>query len=407
MPGYKDEPIDVYFDVIAKSLYQNKRFGDAAAILDIASKYVQPSNVYSVLTSARECYFLSGDVVTAYNILLYQEQFIPSNNTNNVYDKIIYLRYLGKYEECEHVIKTQASGEIKYRALGWFSHKKGDFKEAFLLTEKGRNGKYRFNSNVKNPYPIWDGKTICDNIVVFAETGCGNEIIFSRWLKDLQPYCTNIYYCTATSLSMVFERVFGVKSYTSNTTLPGDTRFIPMMSLPYLLDKDNIENRTYLTSNNEHISQYLPKSRPRIGIQLTGDLNYTENNHRTIPESIFIDTFKLFGELVNIGSNYMEERKDVTYYMNDTWEETLALIDTCDVIVTCCTSIAHAAGALGKKTVVLCNMADYFTWCSTPHLGMSPWYENVWCVRQQQPGNWSDAIDQAATIVSDIIATNS
>jgi len=85
------------------------------------------------------------------------------------------------------------------------------------------------------------------------------------------------------------------------------------------------------------------------------------------------------------------------------WEHTLALIDSCDVVVSVDTAVAHAAAALGKPTVVLVHRACYYTWNPRVPLAQSQWYPRCWSILQHQPGDWSQALQQARNTTQNIL----
>ena len=82
----------------------------------------------------------------------------------------------------------------------------------------------------------------------------------------------------------------------------------------------------------------------------------------------------------------------------ETWDDTLACIENLDYVITSCTSIAHAAAAMGKKTIILVPISAYYTWS---HSGeQSPWYgDNVILLRQQRPRTWDEPIEKLKSLI--------
>lgn len=73
------------------------------------------------------------------------------------------------------------------------------------------------------------------------------------------------------------------------------------------------------------------------------------------------------------------------------WEDTLAALDKMDIVITSCTSIAHAAAALGKPTWVVVPILPYHTWAwDAPNSTVSPYYSSVKLYRQKKPKEWKD-----------------
>jgi tetratricopeptide (TPR) repeat protein len=390
------------FDNLAKILFNNKKFKDAADIIMIASKYAENEDQLKlILSNAKMAYFQANDVHSAYACLEKLEDLGEEHWTLQR-DKANYLRYLERHDEALDIVKNKLpENGTKYLALGWFLHKEGKTKEAFEITEKGIHDNYWWGNKAELPYSNWDGKSFVENLIIAAESGNGDEIIFSRWIPDLKKHCKNLYYYTNNSLSTVFSRVYGIKKYDPSSKL--DYRVAPMMSLPYLLGVDSPIPKKYLTADSKLVDEYnkkYPKTSPRIGLCFHGEVTHIETNLRTLPRDYTVNLFKDIGELVNLQKDYDTINKDLKYYRFDTWEDTLALIETCDIIVTCDTSVSHAAAALGKTTVVLMHPAAYFTWNHNGNVTKSLWYENAWCVKQKTPCVWEDTLEAAKQLTT-------
>lgn len=69
---------------------------------------------------------------------------------------------------------------------------------------------------------------------------------------------------------------------------------------------------------------------------------------------------------------------------------TAAAIEALDLIVTVDTSIAHLAGALGKRTFLMLPYDACFRWMVNRN--DTPWYPSVRLFRQSKPGEWSDVV---------------
>jgi hypothetical protein len=77
----------------------------------------------------------------------------------------------------------------------------------------------------------------------------------------------------------------------------------------------------------------------------------------------------------------------------DDWQDTAALIDCLDVIVTVDTAVAHAAGALGKTVLLLSRFDGCWRWMG--HKSTTPWYPEMRLFHQPQPGDWQTPIIRA------------
>jgi ADP-heptose:LPS heptosyltransferase len=93
-------------------------------------------------------------------------------------------------------------------------------------------------------------------------------------------------------------------------------------------------------------------------------------------------------------------RFDEVDYTNDL-EELLAILESCDLLITTSNATAHLAGALGKRTWLL-YPADNppFHYWSHGGSGRSLWYPSVEIVTSPQLEQWPSLIHYAAAKLS-------
>jgi hypothetical protein len=66
-------------------------------------------------------------------------------------------------------------------------------------------------------------------------------------------------------------------------------------------------------------------------------------------------------------------------------------MENLDIIITSCTSVAHAASSLGKRTFVFVPISAYYVWSHS--MEQSPWYgDNVTLFRQEKPRTWKEPL---------------
>ena len=73
---------------------------------------------------------------------------------------------------------------------------------------------------------------------------------------------------------------------------------------------------------------------------------------------------------------------------------TAAAIESLDLVVTIDTSIAHLAGALGKRTFLMLPYNSCFRWMV--NRDDTDWYPQTRLFRQTRPGVWSDIVNSIA-----------
>lgn len=389
----------------AHFLFEKKRFTESAYILNICKDYITDDyQLDKVYKNMKMCYFLANNVPEAFKILELQEKLNVNVNWELKRDKSNFLRYLNRYDEAYNTALEISDDRTRYLALSWFLHKQGKIKESFEMIEKSRKDSYWWKQEPKYDYDLWKGQNV-DNIVVIAESGFGDEIIFSRWIPQLKTFSKKIYY-DGKGLESVFCRNFQIENI-QNIQNVSDIFLVPIMSLPYLLQIDKIEPRHYLICDanikQKYNEKYTKKQNKRIGLCVQGEKTHVETTLRTLPLQKMVDVLEPFGEIVNLQKEIDIRDNRIRYIPFSTWEDTFALIDTCDVIVTCDTSIAHAAGALGKKTIVLMHAAAYFTWNHNQDMSKTDWYENGWCIHQDIPCNWDNSITKCVNLLNQIL----
>jgi ADP-heptose:LPS heptosyltransferase len=76
----------------------------------------------------------------------------------------------------------------------------------------------------------------------------------------------------------------------------------------------------------------------------------------------------------------------------DGFIDTGALMARLDLVVTCDTSIAHLAGALGRPVFVLLQRVS--DWRFGLEGDLCPWYPSMRLIRQSRPGDWEEPMSR-------------
>ena len=103
-----------------------------------------------------------------------------------------------------------------------------------------------------------------------------------------------------------------------------------------------------------------------------------------------------------------EQLKDCTFKDNFvqcqskidlTWDflENAAIINNCDLIITCDTSIAHLAGGMGKKVWLLLRNPPFWTWGIDDESTF--WYPSMQLFRQKERHNWQEVMERVSRAI--------
>lgn len=334
--------------------------------------------------------------------LEYFKEYMDMTKSKDKIDIRQYAQYLtrsGKIEEAyKFILDQQIECYEKHLDIGWFLHREGKFKEAFIETEIGRGDAIWINKKRPPLCERWrsqniKGKKLC----VIGEAGLGDEMIFCRWIKDLKELGANVYYYTDNSLREVITRNYTIPPYDEN--LKYDF-WVPTMSLPFLLQKEEAGNDVYLSANPLYIAKWKQKLENYtdiIVLNWTGDQNHIENKFREIPIEYLIPKIKDQGTLVSVclDAKYCPEGViDLTKDIK-TWDDTLAILSLSKMCYTISSSVSVASGALGIKTHLYDLVVGYFTWNSAENGGLSSWFPDVTVWRQEKFGDWKSVIDRS------------
>ena len=256
--------------------------------------------------------------------------------------------------------------------------------------------------------PYWNGIDICSHLLIIYEQGIGDNIQYFRFIIELSnkfPDLKITYFCKS-----CVSHLFNVNPYSNilirddsqQIDLSGYDRKIYIMSLPYILKLQTITLNTinYITedvNNNavwqEKLSFYTNKL--KVGMLYSGllisyiDKQIKLSDFKDICTDDRFQTICLHKMDNNILSDFSSidfADKIMTYDIDKhkSFFDTISILRNIDVLVTIDTSIAHLAGVMGIKTLLLIGYTSEWRWFDTDD---KIWYESVEIIRmvEQKP----------------------
>lgn len=256
----------------------------------------------------------------------------------------------------------------------------------------------------------WDGSLdIGEDLIVVSEGGIGDEFINIRFIKDIEKLGLKCHwFTTSADLYNTFKNLsFPVISFED---IPKNYRWVYSMELPILLNKQpaDLWHGPYIPHSDTSHSQVIQSKKLKIGLRWQGNHLYEQDLHRTVElkdiisglEGVDCDLYSLQRDKGLDQLAGFSNVKDMSSYMVS-FKDTLDIISSLDLIITSCTSIAHAAAAMGKQVIVLVPISHYYVWCSPTD--ESPWYgENVHVLKQESPRSWIKPCSQIKNIIESI-----
>lgn len=175
-----------------------------------------------------------------------------------------------------------------------------------------------------------------------------------------------------------------------------------MMALPgYLgLTESQLWSGPYLRPLKQPHTQLPITNKLRIGIKCNGNPYFDQDVYRSVPIDELLEVLPKNAEIY-----YFDITKEYQGTISlkeriNNWEDTLDYIDQMDIIISSCTSLVHASGALGKRTIVLLPIAKYYVWTSTRTDNSTPWYgDNFTLLEQSVVRSWSEPLTDLKNIL--------
>ena len=258
----------------------------------------------------------------------------------------------------------------------------------------------------------WDGVSDLKgkSVLLNLERGLGDHIIEARHARDLAALGAIVTIRTNQSLVATLSQAEGVVGATSNI-VPHDV-WVPGMAVPALLHMEKLDGRPYLKPIPYKAAEWAErlgkKTKPRIGIRWRGNPKFEDEQRRKFPPELLFNALRGMGDLFSFQRD--EGTEFCPPYIRDlssqlvTWEDTCAALSQMDVVVSSCTSIVHAAAAMGVNTIVITPILSYYPWADETILPRSNWYDSVLVTKQAKIGRWNEAIDLAAEHVQTFLS---
>lgn len=279
------------------------------------------------------------------------------------------------------------------------------------------------------PAPIWQGEDLSGKtIYVENEQGVGDTILFSRFLPWLAAQAAKVYLCLPhLVVPLMWEYRRYVDFVPTSTPIPKTDYSMFYASMAHrcgavrdaLLPDPGLILECVTSAEARGMTVHVPEPdnaavRPfRVGICWTGNPNMEQNDARSILlvelARLAIDP-RVFLYSLQVGPSSSDVQRlglgDVIYDPSEElgrrgYVATAIAMRQLDFVVTCCTSVAHLAGALGIPAwTVLCRN-PYWVWGQDG--SSSPWWPSLRLFRQREHGAWRQVVDEIRMELSTLI----
>ena len=271
-----------------------------------------------------------------------------------------------------------------------------------------------------NEEPMWDGSK-GKTVVVQADQGLGDIIMFSQCLPQMMKDCKQVILDTSPRLAPLFRRNFpGLTVYetmkqSTDVEWPRQYEidahiYISYLGRFYRTKDEDFPRKPYLTADPERVeawTRFLEKyPKPWVGIAWKGGIHPTNEYARSMDLTDLAPLLRQRGTFFSLA--YQDVGLEVARWnianreqvicpalRNDgDYENTLALVAALDHVVTVTTTVAHACGAMGKRAYVMVNAQPQWRYAHPEML----WYpENLSLYRQVRgEKGWAHTVNRVA-----------
>jgi hypothetical protein len=257
--------------------------------------------------------------------------------------------------------------------------------------------------------PAWDGEPLArGRLLLVADQGFGDCIQFARFIPWAQARCPELVIACGQELRSLMARLApGVPLFGEWAEAPDCVAVSSLCSLPRLsgVRLETIPAPSpYLRADparagrwRARLDELAAPGLRRVGLAWAGRPTHRNDRNRSAPLAALepitaLDGVSLialqkgaavaqvggyFGRapLVNLGPELAD------------FEDTLAVIDALDLVVTVDTAVAHLAGAAGKPVWVMLPYAPDWRWLM--QRTDSPWYPTMRLFRPPGPCDWA------------------
>jgi len=338
-------------------------------------------------------------------------EFISKNLANNYY-------YSGDFEFAIKLYnsileKNKSNFEVRY-FLSLLQLNQNNFEEGW------KNFSFRWHSHVNNSkflninLPIYQKAKNYKSVLVWSEAGIGDQILFSRTLRNLQKENIKIYVYLDNKLNELLKLSFPKIIFLKELNLDKIESHISQGDLCklYITSKRELvdTSRPYLISNKKitnRLKHKFPRNKIICGISwLSQNVTFGENksinleklkNILLLPNIVFVDL--QYGDTKKEKENFLSKFgvEILTFKEIDNYNDILSLsnlISCCDYVLTISNTTAHLSGGLGVKTMLMLPKGKGRLWYWSSDKKQSLWYKSIDIYEQSISNSWDGVIQE-------------
>lgn len=256
---------------------------------------------------------------------------------------------------------------------------------------------------------MWEGESLQGRtIFLHGEQGFGDNIQFVRYVQPIAQQAQSVLLIVPGALESLVGRSLpaNCRLVPQNSALPPIDFHCPLMTVPAIVGTTEAtipSEVPYLRADPALVPAWrerLGAGALNVGIAWAGNPKHTNDHNRSMPLASlravdapgcrFVTVQPGLGDADRALLAQWPSAIDLGSELRS-FDDTAALIEALDLVVTIDTSIAHLAGALGKPVWLL--LAHVPDWRWMLERTDSPWYPSARLYRQAAPRDWASVVD--------------
>jgi tetratricopeptide (TPR) repeat protein len=271
------------------------------------------------------------------------------------------------------------------------------------------------------PQPLWIGKENLagKSILLQCEQGLGDTIQFVRFAPAVAKLGATVTLQVQTPLVPLLRQLPGMHTVIPATeAAPTTDLYCPMLSLPLALGvtTESIPaNVPYIRPSPAASAQWrkqLPDNgKLSIGVVWSGNPKHRGDRFRTLS----LEYLKPLLDRDDV--NWVCLQKEIRHedwplvwelpslhllgLRFSTFDDTAAVIDQLDLVISADTSVAHLTGAIAKPIWIMLPLSSDFRWMTGTD--RSPWYPTARLFRQEKAADWPGVIANVNAALTEML----
>lgn len=246
----------------------------------------------------------------------------------------------------------------------------------------------------------WNGTESLHDKTIFivADGGRGDCIQMARFIPAVASGAKRVIVGARPELVSLLEYNFGhlatIVDRNTDHCLPYD-RYTWMMSLPALVG--SLPRFLPLRAPHPNSKSRVQRRQLQVGICWAGNHRHPMDRFRSLSIDVLAPLFNRddvrwhslqVGDRANEAMRY--DRMTDPLESSSSFSNTANLIANLNCVISVDTSVAHLAGSLGVRTLLLLNVASEFRWGGGE---FTPWYPSMRYIRQRHVDDWTGVRD--------------